>query len=75
MFEQVEDAVAILGPVVAKLGDESLDGTEAVWLVEAFAEAERLCAAGRALAMAEVAKTDAWQGDGARSAPSPASAG
>jgi hypothetical protein len=64
MFEQVEDAVALLGPVVAKLGDEPLDGTEAVWLVEAFAAGEKLCAAGRALAMAEVAKTDAWLGDG-----------
>jgi uncharacterized protein DUF222/HNH endonuclease len=69
MVDEVEDAVALLGPVVSKLGDELLDGTEAVWLVNAFAQAEKLCAAGRALAMAEVARSDAWVGDGA---PSPA---
>jgi uncharacterized protein DUF222/HNH endonuclease len=64
MVDQVDDALELIRPVVAKLGDEPLDGTEAVWLVEAFAAGEKLCAAGRALAMAEAAKTDAWVGDG-----------
>jgi hypothetical protein len=69
LVDEVEEALESIRPVVAKLADEPLEGIEAVWLVDAFAKAEKLCAAGRALAMAEVAKTDAWVGDGA---PSPA---
>jgi uncharacterized protein DUF222/HNH endonuclease len=67
LVDHVEDALELLRPVVAKLADERLDGTEAVWLVNAFAAGEKLCSAGRALAMREVARSDAWVGDGAGS--------
>jgi hypothetical protein len=69
LVDEVEDAIGLLSPVLSKLGDEPLDGTEAVWLARALARAGRLCNAGLALVMRQVARSDAWCGDGA---PSPA---
>jgi len=59
-----------LRALVARLEPGVLNGHDAGALVEAFAEAERLGAAGRALAARRVEETNQWRLEGHRSAAS-----
>jgi hypothetical protein len=68
MFERVEALRDELHGVVARLEPVRIDALDAKWLVEAFAEMERLCAAGKTLAAGRVAGTKVWADCGDRSA-------
>ena len=61
MSRSVETAVQQLRGVLAELEPARLDGDRARELVEQFAEAERLCAAGKSLALRQVAATGSWR--------------
>ena len=56
--------VTRLRQLVAELEPARLDGDRARELVEQFAEAERLCAAGKTLALRQVAATRSWRKTG-----------
>jgi len=66
--EQVAKATELLRAAVGGLDPEVLEGASAIKLVEAFAEAERLGAAGKALAARRVADSGAWRTSGEKSA-------
>jgi hypothetical protein len=68
MFDEVRSAVATLKTVVRELEPGVLDGQGAVQLVELFAEAEHVCAAGKAIATQRVEETGAYRASGHRSA-------
>ena len=68
MFEDVRSAVATLKTVVRDLEPGVLDGPGAVRLVELFAEAEHVAAAGKAIATRRVDATGAYREGGHRSA-------
>ncbi|MDQ3783694.1 MAG: 13E12 repeat family protein [Actinomycetota bacterium] len=68
MFEKVVEAIHLLKAAVAELDPDVLEGTQAAKLVEVFAEAERLGAAGKGLAARRVADSGAWRASGERSA-------
>jgi hypothetical protein len=63
--EQLRQATAALRRVLADLEPGCLDGAQARRLVEEFAEAERLAAAGKAIALRRVEQTRAWAHAGA----------
>lgn len=65
MSGSLQDAVDALREEVAKLEPARLDGDRARELVEEFAEAERLCAAGKTLALRQVVATQSWKRAGA----------
>jgi hypothetical protein len=65
MFEALRCAVAQLRRLVAELEPDRCGGEGARTLVELFDEAERLSAAGMALATRQVVATGVWQRDGA----------
>src|SRR5437867_10865808 len=67
---EVRAAVGSLRALVARLEPGGLAGRDAAALVEAFAEAERIAAAGRALAARRVEETNQWRLEGHRSAAS-----
>lgn len=60
--------VRTLREAVSQLEPKCLSAAEAVGLVKLFAEAERLCAAGRTLAARQVERSGAWRKEGHRSA-------
>ncbi|MGH2747830.1 MAG: hypothetical protein ACRDKB_07895 [Actinomycetota bacterium] len=66
MFARVDRAIAALKDAVANLDPEVLEAQTSLRLVEKFAEAERLAAAGKALAAKRVAQSGAWKKSGAR---------
>jgi hypothetical protein len=68
MFEQVRSAVATLEVAVRDLDPSGVDGAGATRLVELFAWAEHLGAAGKALAAKRVDETGAYRASGERSA-------
>ena len=68
MFERVEALRDELQGVITRLEPVCIDARDAKWLVEVFAEMERLCAAGKTLAAGRVAGTKVWADDGDRSA-------
>jgi hypothetical protein len=68
MFEEVRSAVTTLKTVVRDLEPGVLDGPGAVRLVELFAEAEHVAAAGKAIATRRVDATGAYREGGHRSA-------
>ncbi len=70
MFAPVMAAVNLLRRSVASLEPRTLRGDDAARLLKLFAEAERLAAAGKALAARRVEETNAWRGGGHRSAAS-----
>ncbi len=59
MFEKVEQATQALKEAVVDLDPEVLEGTSALRLVESFAEAERIAAAGKAFAARRAAESGA----------------
>ena len=65
MFEALRRTTERLRQLVAEFEPDRCDGAGARTMVELFAEAERLGAAGKALAMRQVVATDAWKHDGA----------
>ena len=68
MFGQAMQAVGALRAAVGELDPACLRGADAARLVEVFAEGERVCAAGRALAARRVAESGQWRQHGHRSA-------
>ncbi|TML63038.1 MAG: DUF222 domain-containing protein [Actinobacteria bacterium] len=66
----LDAAVATLRDVVGALEPGVLSGPDAARLVDRFAEAERIAAAGRALAARRVEETNQWRLEGHRSAAS-----
>lgn len=64
-FELVREVIEQLREALAGLDPATLDGASACRLVEAFAELERLAAAGKTLAAGRAAQSGAWAGDGA----------
>jgi hypothetical protein len=68
MFDEVRSAVATLKTVVRDLEPGVLDGPGAVRLVELFAEAEHVAAAGKAIATRRVDAAGAYREGGHRSA-------
>src|SRR2546425_12622457 len=66
----VDAAVAALRDVVGALEPSALSGPDAACLVDRFAEAERIAAAGRALAARRVEETNHGRLEGHRSAAS-----
>jgi 5-methylcytosine-specific restriction endonuclease McrA len=68
MFEQVREAIEVLRQVVRDFDPERLDGSLAQAYLEAFAEGERLCGAGKALAVRRFEECGSWRRDGHRSA-------
>jgi hypothetical protein len=65
MFEVLQDAIRQLRRLLAEFDPDRVDGARARWLVEAFAELERLGAAGKSLAARQVVATGAWKQAGA----------
>jgi hypothetical protein len=68
MFEHATAGVLCLRKAVASFEPHCVRGDDAARLVEVFAEAERLAAAGKALAARRVEETNAWRRSGHRSA-------
>jgi hypothetical protein len=68
MFERVREAVASLQAAVAELEPGCFSGADAAALLEVFAQGEKLCAAGRALASRRVEQSGQWRRLGHRSA-------
>lgn len=66
MCERIVDAVGALRAAVAALDPSRLAGGDAARLVDVFAEGERLCQAGRALAAGRALETREWRGSGHR---------
>ncbi|MGZ4207318.1 MAG: DUF222 domain-containing protein [Actinomycetota bacterium] len=64
---QLESIVSSLRAFLATLDTPSLDGREAARMVEQFAEAERLAAAGRTLVASRVQQTRVWRNSSASS--------
>jgi hypothetical protein len=64
----LDGVLRTLRRVLAELEPRCLSRSDAVRLVGAFAEVERLGAAGRMLAAAQVERSGAWKGSGHRSA-------
>ncbi len=64
----VEEIIAALRAALHRLWGEHLSGAEATRLVEAFAQGERLCAAGKMVAARFVERSGAWRAQGDRSA-------
>ncbi|MBA3267012.1 MAG: hypothetical protein H0T70_01965, partial [Acidimicrobiia bacterium] len=70
MFGSVSQAIELLRETVGSLEPRCLGGDDAARLLELFAEAERLAAAGKALAARRVEETNRWRRSGHRSAAS-----
>jgi hypothetical protein len=71
MIEHMFDLEAVertLRDLVAGVDPCTLDGRQAIELVDAFDRIERVAAAGKALVATQVEATDAWRGAGARDA-------
>jgi HNH endonuclease len=68
MFDELRSAVATIERFVRELEPWTVDGPGAVGLVELFARAEHVSAAGKALAAKRVDETGAYRESGARSA-------
>lgn len=66
MIDRVSRAVESLRDLVSRLDVGVLSSSEAAQLVEAFSEAERLCAAGRTLAAGRVQNSSTWSDAGFR---------
>lgn len=66
MCDRIEDIVGALRGLVARLDRERASANEAVALLDAFAEVERVAVAGRTFAAARVAETRAHYGFGYR---------
>jgi hypothetical protein len=64
----LEEVIHALRGALRRMGPNSISSTEAARLVEAFAEGERLCAAGKAMAARVVERSGVWRQDGHRSA-------
>ena len=64
MFEVLAESIESLRKLLAILDPATLDGRDAMRLVEESAELERLAGAVRTLAVGRVAETGAWQADG-----------
>jgi hypothetical protein len=67
MLDSLEKAVGEVRRVVDRIDPARLRGPDAARLFEVFAEAERLCAAGKLLAARRVESSNAWREDGHRS--------
>ena len=65
MASRVEQAIALLEAELASFAPERVDGDRACRLVEQYAKGERLMAAGKALALRQVAATRSWKRAGA----------
>jgi len=65
MSEDVRAVIEQLRTAVGELESWRLEGDRARELVEAFAEGERLCAAGKVLAVRQVEATGSWKRAGA----------
>ncbi len=70
LFPSMHDAIELLRETVGSLEPRCLGGDDAARLLELFAEAERLAAAGKALAARRVEETNLWRRSGHRSAAS-----
>lgn len=68
MFAGIRELVAGLREAVAELEPGCWSGADAAQLVEVFAEGEKVCAAGKALAARRVEDSNYWRRDGYRSA-------
>lgn len=68
MFGKLKRGTALLEEAVRILDPDTLEPEFAVELVRVFSKAERLAAAGKALAAARVARSGTWRSDGDRSA-------
>lgn len=68
MFEMIAEATRLVRQAVVRLQPASTQGDEAARAFEAFAELERLAAAGRIFAARQVEKSKVWQRDGHRTA-------
>jgi len=68
MFEHVRDAITTLRSALSEIDPRQVSAEQAVELVQLFTEAERVCAAGRTLAVRRVEETKAWQRHGHRTA-------
>lgn len=66
MLDRLEDLIAVLRDAVSSLDASGLSGPDAVRLVEAFSEGERLCAAGRTIAAGRVQRSPEWSAAGYR---------
>ena len=60
MFESLDTAISLLESFVEQLDPESLSASESVRALDRFCRAEKLCAAGKALASRRVAASNAW---------------
>src|SRR5262245_4335315 len=61
MSRRIDEVIALLEAELRELVPETVDGTQARELVEKFARGERLMAAGKALALRQVAATRSWK--------------
>jgi hypothetical protein len=61
MSRRIDEAIELLEAERRELVPETVDGTHARELVEKFARGERLMAAGKALALRQVAATRSWK--------------
>lgn len=68
MFENVDLAIKALAEAVTELDPDVLEGRSAMAFVDRFGEAERIAAAGKALAAKRTAESGAWRASGERSA-------
>jgi hypothetical protein len=68
MFEELDAAIATIEAVVRDFEPGLLDARGAVWAVERFARAKKVCEAGAALAAKRVDETRAYRESGAQSA-------
>jgi hypothetical protein len=64
MLEALRESITSLRLLLSTFDPARVDGAAAKGLTEAFAEVERLAAAGRTLAAGRVAETGAWTVDG-----------
>jgi hypothetical protein len=67
LLHVLDDVVARLEALVGELEPGLVDAAGAARLVECFARAERLCAAGKALAARRVEECGTWRSEGYRS--------
>jgi Domain of unknown function (DUF222) len=68
LLAELQQVVATLAVAVGELDPAVLSGPDAAGLVEVFAQAEKLCGAGKALAARRMADTAVWRTAGDRSA-------
>src|SRR2546428_11874807 len=66
MLDRIDELVAGLRHAVSAMDARTLSAADAARLVEAFAEGERLCAAGRTIAAGRVQRSPVWHAAGFR---------